>query len=234
MKITTVLFDLDGTLLPMDQDVFIKAYLGGLVKAAAPYGYEPRTLAGAIMRGTDAMVANDGSVTNEQAFWLELQKIYGEKIMNDIHIFDHFYQTNFQNVKDFCGYTPDAAKALAAIKNSGMRVALATNPLFPAVATESRIKWAGLSPSDFELCTTYETSCHCKPNIEYYKDVISALGVTAEECLMVGNDVADDMVAEKLGMQVFLLTDCLINKAGEDISRYPHGDLDYLITYLGI
>ena len=27
-KITTVLFDLDGTLLPMDQDLFVKSYFG--------------------------------------------------------------------------------------------------------------------------------------------------------------------------------------------------------------
>jgi len=31
----------------------------------------------------------------------------------------------------------------------GFRVALATNPIFPAIATEKRIRWAGLTPEDF-------------------------------------------------------------------------------------
>ena len=32
MNIKAVLFDLDGTLLPMDQDIFVKSYFGLLAK----------------------------------------------------------------------------------------------------------------------------------------------------------------------------------------------------------
>lgn len=49
---------------------------------------------------------------------------------------------------------------------------------------------------------------------------------------MVGNDVGEDMVAEKLGMQVFLLTDHLINRTGEDTSRFPQGGFDLLLEYI--
>ena len=49
---------------------------------------------------------------------------------------------------------------------------------------------------------------------------------------MVGNDVVEDMVAEKLGMKVFLLTDYLINKYQIDTSIYPNGDFNDLINYL--
>lgn len=45
-------------------------------------------------------------------------------------------------------------------------------------------------------------------------------------------DVGEDMVASKLGMKVFLLTDCLINKYGEDISAYAHGDFDALAAFI--
>ena len=51
MKITTVLFDLDGTLLPMDQNAFIKAYFGGLARRLAPHGYDPQKLIDAIWQG---------------------------------------------------------------------------------------------------------------------------------------------------------------------------------------
>ena len=44
--------------------------------------------------------------------------------------------------------------------------------------------------------------------------------------------VTEDMVARELGMQVFLLTDCLLNKHGRDISQYPNGDFDALSRFL--
>ena len=49
---------------------------------------------------------------------------------------------------------------------------------------------------------------------------------------MVGNDVTEDMVAETVGMKVFLLTDCLINREGKDISVYPHGGFEQLLEFL--
>ena len=80
--------------------------------------------------------------------------------------------------------------------------------------------------------TTYENIGFCKPNPDYYLEVARRIGVNPRECLMVGNDVGDDMVAEGLGMKVFLLTDCLINKDGVDISRYPRGSFDALNAYI--
>ena len=114
----------------------------------------------------------------------------------------------------------------------GLRVALATNPLFPRVATHSRIRWAGLEPEDFELVTTYESSRFCKPNLRYYEEILDQLQVQPGECLMVGNDADEDMVAERLGMRVFLLTDCLINRHEQDISRWPRGSFDALLAYV--
>ena len=111
-------------------------------------------------------------------------------------------------------------------------MALATNPIFPARATQWRIQWAGLKPEDFEWYTAYENSSHSKPNPAYYRDVLARLNVKPEECLMVGNDVGEDMIAEQLGMKVFLLTDCIINKTNADISAYPHGNFDDLKSFL--
>ena len=109
---------------------------------------------------------------------------------------------------------------------------LATNPLFPRVSTESRVRWAGLDKEDFALITTFEDYSYCKPNLEYYKEILAKLDLNAEECVMVGNDVNEDMVAEKLGMKVFLLTDCVINKDNKDISVYPNGGFDQLKEFI--
>ena len=231
-KITTVLFDLDGTLLPMDMNEFIKAYFGGLARRLAPHGYEPQKLVDAIWKGTAAMVKNDGTTTNEDRFWQGFEAAYGKPARQDEPLFAAFYREDFDNVRTSCGYTPAAREMIDTIKACGLRTALATNPIFPAMATERRIAWAGLSTSDFELYTTYENSHFCKPNPEYYREVMNALGVCPEECLMVGNDVEEDMIAQKLGAQVFLLTDCLINKNGVDITAYPNGSWDKLLAYI--
>lgn len=231
-KIKTVLFDLDGTLLPMDQDTFIKAYLGGLVKVAAGYGYDPSLLAKSIMTGTYVMVKNDGSRTNEDAFWQYMQSVFGDKIMGDYHIFDDYYRTDFQKVAEVCGNNPKANEIIKQVKGKGLRAVLATNPLFPRIATESRARWAGLDPEDFELITTFEAYRHCKPNLDYYKDIIAELNLDPEECLMVGNDVDEDMITTQLGMRVFLLTDDLINKSGADINKFPHGSFDELKEFI--
>ena len=230
--ITTVLFDLDGTLLPMDQDVFVGTYMKGLAATAASCGYEPKKFIEAVMYGTSAMVKNDGTKTNEKTFWDTLAGIYGDEIYSHTHIFDEFYQTEFQNVSKVCGFSPKSAELISKVKKLGFRVALATNPLFPVVATESRIRWAGLKKEDFEAFTSFENSNFSKPNPKYYLEVCEKIGVKLDECLMVGNDVGDDMVAEQLGMKVFLLTDCLINKENKDISAYPNGSFDDLIAYI--
>lgn len=232
MKITTVLFDLDGTLLPMDQNVFIKAYFGGLASRLAPHGYEPKKLIDSIWQGTAAMVKNNGDVPNEERFWQGFEAAYGKPARQDEEHFAAFYREDFDKVSSSCGYTPAAREIIDTVKACGLRTALATNPIFPAMATERRIAWAGLSSSDFELVTTYENSRFCKPNLDYYRDVMQTLGVTPEECLMVGNDVVEDMVAETLGTRVFLLTDNLINSKNADISVYPHGSYAELLTFI--
>ncbi|MBQ3219620.1 MAG: HAD hydrolase-like protein [Clostridia bacterium] len=64
--------------------------------------------------------------------------------------------------------------------------------------------------------------------------ILQKIGAKTEECLMVGNDVGEDMIAtEKLGMQVFLLTDDLINKTDRKVSDFPNGNFDDLIKFLG-
>lgn len=234
MSIKAVLFDLDGTLLPMDQDIFIKAYFGGLVTALAPHGYDPKELASTIWAGTSAMVKNDGTKTNEGRFWEVFASVYGARAKLDEPYFDAFYESpeGFDKVKAVLGYTPKAKEAVELARALGLRCVLATNPVFPAVATRKRISWAGLAPEDFELYTTYENSRFCKPNIAYYEEILEKLNLKGEDCLMVGNDVGDDMIAEKLGMKVFLLSDCLINKTDRSVSDFPNGSFGELCEYL--
>lgn len=227
-----ILFDLDGTLLPMDQEVFVRDYLGRMAAFLAPHGYDPQSLIKAVWAGTGAMVKNDGKALNEDVFWYVFNSILDRDAKQDLALFEEFYRTEFQKAKDSCGFNPAAVEAIRQIKDMGYRLILATNPLFPAIATHSRARWAGLNPEDFELVTTYENSRFCKPNPDYYREILGKIALDGSQCLMVGNDVGEDMVAQKLGMKTFLLTDCLINKTAEDISQYPNGSFPELLHYI--
>lgn len=230
--IKNVFFDMDGTLLPMETKTFEKLYFKSLAARLAPLGYNPTELIDGVWAGTVAMIRNDGSRLNSEAFWQTFSKIFGQRVYDDIASFDEYYRTDFVCAKQSCGFNAKASETVKMLKAKGCRLVLATNPLFPLVAQQQRIEWAGVSTEAFEHITHYENSHFCKPNPKYYEEILASLGMKAEECLMIGNDVNEDMVAEKLGFKVFLLTDCLINPDGKDISVYPHGNFDDLNKFL--
>lgn len=232
MNIKLIMFDLDGTLLPMDQDVFTGAYFKELAAKFTGYGYDPEKLIDSVWKGTAAMVQNNGKQSNEDVFWNKFIELYGEEVRADIPLFENYYENEFDNAQKACGYNEEASKTINILKDKGYRVALATNPIFPAIATKKRIKWAGCKPEDFEIYTTYENSSYCKPNPDYYRQIFEKLGYKPEECMMVGNDAEEDMAAQALGIKVFLLTDCLINKKNRDISQYPGGSFKELMEYI--
>jgi FMN phosphatase YigB (HAD superfamily) len=230
--IKAILFDLDGTLLPMDLEVFLEEYLRRFAIAMAPAGHTPESFRQAVFAGTAAMVKNDGSRTNDKAFWEAYFNLFGAESIGDYQLLEDYYYNDFQNVRHVCGFDPRAAETVRHLKSMGYRLILATNPLFPAIATHSRVRWIGLEPEDFELITTFENSCFAKPNLKYFREILDKQGLKPEECLMVGNDVAEDMVARNLGLKVFLMTDCLINKPNADISQFPHGSFPELLAYI--
>ena len=105
MKLTTILFDLDGTLLPMDNDAFTKGYFKLLAAKLAPHGYEPKQLVDAIWAGTAAMVKNDGTQSNEEAFWKKFAGIYGEKVLRTSLFLPSFIKWIFMPQKDSADLT---------------------------------------------------------------------------------------------------------------------------------
>ena len=161
---------------------------------------------------------------------LECCVLYGRILIPTT--FSFILQNEFQAFKSVCGFEPRSNELIKKLKRKGFRLVLATNPLFPRIATESRIKWAGLDKDDFEFITTYENIGFSKPNPLYYSDIAMRLGMKSNECLMIGNDVRDDMAALEVGMDAFLLTDGLINIKNVDITQYQNGSFSDLEAYL--
>lgn len=230
-KYDAILFDLDGTLLPMDNDLFIKTYLGLLAKKMAPLGYDKELLIASLWKGTGAMFKNDGKQTNAEVFWQIFAHVFGERIYEDIPQFDTFYENEFHKAAEITFPTELAQKAVDIAREKAKRVILATSPVFPAVAVRSRLSWAKVSPESFDLITTYENSTFCKPNPAYYTEIAEKMGIDPSRCLMVGNNAEEDIrAAQSIGMDTFLLTDFLIC-AGE-MPDTPSGSFEDLIAFL--
>lgn len=226
----TIFFDLDGTLLPMNQDKFIEIYFHALGQKLASLGFLPDNLIKGIWAGINAMIQNDGSIKNEERFWGTFSSLFGEDIRKLEPEFIQFYRNEFNMAKKTTKPIPYANQCIQILKEKGYKLILSTNPIFPQVATYQRMEWAGINPNDFELITTYENSYYCKPNLDYYKDILKSIGKEANECMMVGNDVKDDMCTKELGMDTYLLTDCLISDREYDLSCYKSGNFEDLIN----
>lgn len=233
MKKTTVLFDLDGTLIGMNQDEFIRLYFIKILDKLTALGYDKDGMYKSLEAAIRATKRNDGTITNEARFWQTFDEASGglsEVLKRDI---GSFYENEFISVlQGSCYPFPRAGEIIECARSKGLKVVLATNPLFPAVATHRRIRLGGMSPDDFDYITAYENSSACKPNPEYFRELLEKLGVSADECVMVGNDTKDDFCAHALGIPVFVLTECLINQSGIDLDAYPHGGFDDLISYI--
>lgn len=229
----TILFDLDGTLLPMpDQELFLNTYFQALSVKLAAEGLDSQVVMKAVWAGTKAMLENDGTMTNERRFWKVFCSMLGEGAMEMEPLFIHFYKNEFLATKETTFCHPHAGECIRILKEKGYQIVLATNPLFPRVATERRMEWACLKPEDFIYITTYESSTYCKPNPEYYKEILKNIGKKPEECMMVGNDVKEDMCTANLGMDTYLLKDCLICQEETDLSGFKQGDFNDLLQYI--
>ena len=231
--IKAVLFDLDGTLLPIDQEKFVYRYVPMLTAKMEPYGLDKKKLGETLWGSVFLAAKNDGSCTNEELIWNYFADVFGKDVVKLKPLFEEFYATEFDTAKDVAGRQPLAPELISWLKGRNVKIILATNPVFPKVATDIRIRWAGLDPGDFDYCTVYENSRFAKPNPEYYAELLRMHGLTADECIMIGNDVNEDIIpTAKLGIRSYLVTDCLINRDGKDFSDVPSGTFADMVGYL--
>lgn len=234
MSIKHILFDLDGTLLPMDQDEFVKFYMPLLAKSYIEAGVQvdPKEFIGAVWKGCEAMVKNDGSRTNREAFWSYTEALMPISPEESEKLALRFYDGDFNQAARATSPSPFSDQIVKAAKKRGLHAYLATNPVFPRCATMNRIRWAGMDAEDFELITTYEDQCYCKPNVEYFRTILDDLKLDPAECLMVGNDVEEDLVIRELGVKTYLVTDTMENKKDIPIHTEYMGSLEELLEFI--
>ena len=200
-----IMFDLDGTLLPMNQEDFTKEYFRLLHEETCSY-LTYKKLCNCIWSGVKAMVKNDGSLMNKDIFWNDFEKTSGisRKIFEPIC--DNFYKNGLKKVKASIDENLLAKEAVELAHKKADKVVLATNPVFPLIAQETRLSFIGLKASDFDYITSYENECYAKPNPKYYLSICERLKIEAKDCLMIGNDENEDMYASSVvGFDTYML-----------------------------
>lgn len=203
--IKALLFDLDGTLLGLDIQAFLPVYFQALTRRFDGIMPGP-VLLDAIMKSTYVMVADtDLTRSNREAFWEDFLRRVSEPYEKLDALFSAFYQEDFPSLSYMAKALPEARQVLTRAREAGYTLVLATNPVFPRVAICERMRWAQIDDMPFRMVTAYEDMHACKPHVEYYQEIVDRLGLDPRECLMVGNDVQEDMVAGRLGMRTFLV-----------------------------
>ncbi len=232
--IKAILFDLDGTLLGVDMDCFLRHYLNCLSRHFA-HLMDPQEFVVNLLSATQAMITNDNpDLTNREVFMAHFFRRMPHPPEKILPLIETFYAEIFPQLQEHVRPFPEVPSVLDTAVNLGFRLALATNPLFPATAINQRIRWAGLEPHRFDLVTSYEIMHYCKPHPGYFHEIARFFGLPAQECLMVGNDVDDDInAAARAGMKTLLVEDMAVNKSGsvpQADYRCKVGDLcDFLV-----
>lgn len=190
-NVRAVLFDLDGTLLPLNIDTFMKRYLAALV------GFYQRELGVDVLPATMAGVQKIFAATGDRI----VNDIYAESVTADLGvsrerlygIYEQFVTAEGPSLQEGIEANPAARAAVEAARRAGKKTALATMPVFPRTFTLMRLQWSGVAAESFEAITSIETSRYCKPHPGYFKETAAMIGVEPGECLMVGNDLMMDL-----------------------------------------
>ncbi len=224
------LFDLDGTLLGIEAEEFLKHYFTALSAEFKDLCAEPDRFIQILMGSTEKMIRNDGSRSNQKAFmedFIEKMDISNQNEAEKIKSrFEDFYQTKFVDLgQHFEIDRKTPAEIIEYLKAKGKRLVLATNPLFPKEAVEARLGWIGIDAADFELLTHYENMSYAKPNPNYYREILAKMNVEPENCLMIGNDLKEDAVASELGIKTLIIEDRIIKRENSDFDIAWQGRL---------
>ena len=224
--------DLDGTLCPMELEEFLGGYFKDIARFAAEQGIDAEKFAHAFGAGAMAMgKRTPGGKTNHDVFW---DVFFGEFDPNETDweaLFADYYDTRFGVIGADVVPNPATRRAIDALAAKGYPLALATQPMFPRRAVEWRLAWAGVADAPFRYISTYENSTAVKPQVEYYAEVLEHCGLSAADALMVGNNTLDDLAAAKLGVDVYLVTDHLLDPEGRGLEGVAHGTMEEFASW---
>jgi FMN phosphatase YigB (HAD superfamily) len=222
----TLLFDLDDTLLDTNLDAFVPAYFQALSQHLVQHA-DPGVMLRALIDGMYTMSeSEDPTQTLQEIFEYDFYAKLGVSKEDLIEILEDFYDNVFPTLAKHTQQRPDAVPLIEWALSCGYRIAIATDPLMPRKATFHRLRWAGFEPEYFELISTFEHFHFSKTHPAYYAEVLGRLGWPEGPILMVGNDIARDLVpAHRLGLKTFFVDGEFGSTPGFEAGRGKLADL---------
>ena len=214
MKYKNLLFDLDGTLLHFDPEMFIKTYLVAASKHFIDLIPDPQKFIKELLNSTEIMETSDNAdTTSLEDFWHDFCPKFDADCNEIYKRFFDFYSTKFEVIKPLITEMDGSNELLKMIKSTypDVKLILATNPVFPFIAVEKRMKWGNISQEHFDLITHAENSHFCKGNSKYWFEILEKINGKPEETLVIGNDGHRDMGAKEYGFDTFLIEENLEN-----------------------
>ncbi|MBI5551969.1 MAG: HAD family hydrolase [Desulfobacterales bacterium] len=204
--LTAVLLDLDNTLVLFDETAFYLRYMERIV----PFFED--LLPGAafsdrLLRGIRALRKNDGQVSNQDFFMDVFCDGLSDRRQAIWERFLRFYESEYDHIPVTFQKPAGLENVIDQLQRQNLKLVVATNPIFPQVAQEKRLAWAGLDPGRFVLLTHLGNMGYAKPHPEYYRQICAMIEVPPEQCLMVGNDGINDMIAGSVGLKTFQTTE---------------------------
>ena len=232
-----IFFDLDGTLLGMDDKKFVETYLyyihkGCFDESKCSLKESSYIIYQSLNKTIDDL---DSNLTNLEKYYKYFKEYVGEENFDYyLNKFNNFYDSSlFDKCKDSTFINKNMVESINCLKKKGYKLVIATNPFFPKVAIQKRIKWANLNINDFEFVTFGEESHYLKPHLEYYQEILKKLNISdPKEVMMVGNDVDEDMVSSKLGFETYLVTDCMLSRYGLEKNVKNKGTSSDFLVYI--
>lgn len=230
--IQAVLFDLDGTLIDVDMNLFVPAYLRRLTHYMSEQ-VKPGQAVQSLHHAVAAMFANtDATRTLESLLFEVLESELSILPEQYIECLGKFFENDLEELRYLVTGHPLSSQLVESSLARGWKVVLATNPIFPRKAIDARLAWAGLDSAAFHHVTAYETAHFCKPNALFFEEVLDYLQIPAEACLMVGNDTLHDLSACQVGMQTCLLTTWSIKRLGAGFKADWQGTHEELLDLI--
>ncbi len=201
-----VLLDLDNTLILFDELEYYQAYFKELNRFFDDQ-FAPDELRERVINGTMALRFNNGEKTNRERFL----EVFADGLdIDDSHLwaqFMAFYREAYDDIEVTVALPEGLHAVMDRLRQTGMELVIASNPIFPVIAQEKRMRWGNLDPASFNLFTHMENMRYVKPTTDYYHQVCELVGAAPAECLMVGNDPVNDMAAARAGLKTYRTTD---------------------------
>jgi HAD superfamily hydrolase (TIGR01549 family) len=207
MKPKVLLFDLDQTLLASSAFKLKYHFIFRAVKLLRARGISFSDALQFLGEMKKTLAIGDAKRTNAVRIYdlLKSRRTQLSDLEAKVWI-DSWVKEVFEGLVHYFSSIEEGEKLVHELRGkSSYRLILATNPAWPKTVTELRLNRGSLRASHFEWVTTADQMHFMKPDPRYYQEILSILGVPAQDCLMIGDSFKKDAPATMIGIPVFIL-----------------------------